>query len=104
MRTILTPDEIVQVLEAAKESFLYWAVKFEEQGMCNHITSQLATHLPHVPVELIRINPSLYIPEFNPVFLCGRKKEFHRYWWPQEDIDSRIQAFDKLINIYKNGK
>lgn len=38
-------------------------------------------------------------PEFNRVFLGGENK---LYWWPMSDIESRIKAFDKLIEIYKN--
>lgn len=58
------------------------------------------------------INPSYYIlskniPEFNPKFLNGRISTWFKYypglyhWWDINDCESRIKAFDTLINIYK---
>lgn len=38
------------------------------------------------------------IPEFNPEFLQASKYE--RYWWDVSDEDSRLAAFDRLIEIY----
>lgn len=40
-----------------------------------------------------------YIPEFNVKFLEGNPES--AYWWPIEDTESRIKAFDKLIKIYE---
>lgn len=40
-----------------------------------------------------------YIPEFNKEFF-GIKNN-HAYWWPIEDKNSRIEALNKLIHVYK---
>lgn len=39
------------------------------------------------------------IPEFNREFLNAYYKEIQA-WWPWSDRESRIKAFDKLIEIY----
>ena len=41
------------------------------------------------------------IPEFVPETF-NINVEYHHLWWDADDIDSRIKAFDKLIEIYKN--
>lgn len=38
------------------------------------------------------------IPEFNPEFCEATFKDFA--WWLQDDRESRIKAFEKLIEIY----
>lgn len=41
------------------------------------------------------------IPEFIPETF-GLNVDHNNHWWNIDDIDSRIKAFDKLIEIYKN--
>lgn len=41
-----------------------------------------------------------WIPEFNREF-CGAKFDRHAAWWKVEDRESRIKAFDKLIDVYR---
>lgn len=40
------------------------------------------------------------IPEFNRVDLGAKTDERHLVWWWTSDRESRIKAFDKLIEIY----
>ena len=40
------------------------------------------------------------IPEFKPETFNVNPKEWELYWWKISDSDSRIKAFDKLIEIY----
>ena len=40
------------------------------------------------------------IPEFNPIYLDAPYQ--YGYWWALGDIESRIKAFDKLIQLYKS--
>ena len=40
------------------------------------------------------------IPEFRPETF-NVKKEFEAAWWPGDDRKSRIDAFDKMIDIYE---
>lgn len=41
------------------------------------------------------------IPEFNREFLNANRKSFvYGAWWSSDDRKSRIEAFDKLIEIY----
>lgn len=42
-----------------------------------------------------------FIPEFNKDFLNAQyKQEYKSVWWDSSDRESRIKAFDKLIEVY----
>ena len=44
------------------------------------------------------------IPEFNREFLnANRNPCFYCVWWSSDDRKSRIEAFDKLIEIYSRN-
>lgn len=50
----------------------------------------------------------ILIPEFDPYILNGKSSLFNdnrdyykHYWWELSDKESRIKAFDKLIEIYR---
>lgn len=50
----------------------------------------------------------ILIPEFDPYILNGKSSLFKdnrdyykHYWWELSDKESRIKAFDKLIEIYR---
>lgn len=47
-------------------------------------------------------NVGEYIPEFNSDFLAGESLAYGEPWWPINDRRSRLEAFDKLIEIYKD--
>lgn len=52
------------------------------------------------------------IPEFNPFYLKSYKAKFFainqqlsvglEFWWEVDDVESRIRAFDTLIEIYED--
>lgn len=42
-----------------------------------------------------------YFPEFNKDKLAPHCTKYDGYWWDIDDIDSRIQALNKLISIYE---
>lgn len=42
------------------------------------------------------------IPIFTPQFFNNNNRCTYGYWWDVFDVQSRINAFDKLINHYKN--
>ena len=52
------------------------------------------------------------IPEFNPFYLKSYKAEFFainqhlavglEFWWEVDDVESRIKAFDTLIELYED--
>ena len=45
------------------------------------------------------------IPEFNQDFLNAKYKQDYIYpWWDISDRESRIKAFDKLIEVYSKKK
>ena len=41
-----------------------------------------------------------YIPEFNASLLAEKKSDYSYPWWPVNDKASRIEALDKLIELY----
>ena len=53
------------------------------------------------------------IPEFNPFYLKSYKAEFFainqqlsvglEFWWEVTDVESRIKAFDTLIELYEDS-
>ena len=48
-----------------------------------------------------RYNPTnSIIPEFNQDFLNAQYKQYRSVWWDSSDRESRIKAFDKLIETY----
>ena len=64
-------------------------------GMCYYIRS--------IPEVLYYIPIAEQIPKFNEKFLLGISDILIGYWWPRSDTESRIKAFDKLID-YLGGK
>jgi len=61
-------------------------------GMCYYIRS--------IPEVLYYIPIAEQIPKFNEKFLLGISDILIGYWWPRTDTESRIKAFDKLIDYY----
>ena len=63
----------------------------------------------HVPYKIIKAQ----IPEFSPTYLKSYKVEYFasrpylqiglEFWWDVDDTESRIKAFDKLIELYENS-
>lgn len=88
---------IVDVLKEAKE-FLLKSDK--EMGMCKCIKWVCKSNsIKYTTLPCIRQN----IPEFNCIYLTGKDIPVFLYWWPLFNKQSRIKAFDKLINLYKNS-
>ena len=44
----------------------------------------------------------LIIPEYTPEFFNVERSKVDGYWWPLDDVQSRINALDKLIQVYKD--
>lgn len=88
---------IVDVLKESKE-FLLKSNKYI--GMCECIKWVCKLNLiKYTSLRCIRQN----IPEFNSIYLTGRDVSIFYFWWPLCDQQSRIKAFDKLIDLYKNS-
>lgn len=105
---------IVELLQKAKKLYL------ENQGKCGMCwcikvianegkTRQEQSNKGHVPYSSIVAQ----IPEFNPDFLAGDYHELTTrpegisvglcFWWNIIRTDVRIDAFDKLIELYKDS-
>ena len=95
----LTNEDILCVLYTAKSKFITDRNTHNyAPNMCFYIQDAIniifKTYIYYSKIKDI-------IPEFIPETF-GVNIEYDSYWWNVEDVDSRINAFDKLIEIYKN--
>ena len=82
---------ILKDIKKAKDFYL----RHESSYMC--ICFSWANYKKYGTLEKIQER----IPEFNREFLNAIKTSCdYGAWWPSDDRDSRIKAFDKLIEIY----
>lgn len=82
--------------EEMKYALQIWGNMESCVGMCYFIKQGLNAYGVYI-AHYTEIR--YYIPEFYPENLGGIRGE---YWWHLEDFQSRINAFDKLIKIYKD--
>ena len=104
---------ILELLQRAKKLYLEnqgkvgmcWCIKVvanegksrEEQRDKGHIPySSIVAQIPEFCPEFFNA-PILFIMNPNYRLLIGLE-----FWWPITDIESRIKAFDKLIELYEN--
>ena len=66
-------------------------------GMCMYLGLYLYLYNTHINYDKIKD----IIPVFTPQFFNTNKNKY-AYWWNIDDTQSRINAFDKLINHYEN--
>lgn len=96
----LTNEDILYVLYTAKAQFI--ADRNTPNygiGMCFYIQQSLKS-IFNIYVYYSKIKS--IIPEFVPKTFELNLENDLLWWWNAEDVDSRINAFDKLIEIYKN--
>lgn len=91
---------IHDTLTYAKQFYieLYEAEEHDGYGMCYCI--QYALYIftgQRVPVSMI-VN---LIPEFNPSFFGLNVDINAGFWWDEMDTESRVKAFNKLIEHYE---
>lgn len=88
--------KILEWIKSAKRYYINTRYEYPFTGMCfafNHTANRICINISYNDIEYI-------IPEFNPTYLNAPRKE--GYWWIFDDYKSRIKAFDKLIDCYKN--
>lgn len=95
----LNNEDILCVLYTAKSKFITDRNTHNYAfGMCFYIQNCI-NFIFNIYIYYSEIKH--IIPEFIPETF-GLNVEYNHLWWNSEDIDSRINAFDKLIEIYKN--
>ena len=83
---------IINYIKLAKKYYIKCINNGTYIGMC--ITFNKASwHKPYYNKS------SKSIPEFNSKYLNGDSNE--AYWWPIKYTKVRLEAYDKLINLYK---
>ena len=104
---------ILELLQRAKKLYLEnqgkagmcWCIKvIANEGKSREEQSNKG----QVPYASIKAQ----IPEFNPFYLKSYKAEFFainqhlsvglEFWWEVDDVESRIKAFDTLIELYED--
>lgn len=90
---------ILKCIENAKVNFLLDRSKPNNrfEGLCYYLGKELFGGRMCIYTEIISIIP-IFTPEYFHV--SGSKR--YCYWWDIYDVYSRIDAFNKLINHYKN--
>ena len=92
----------IDVLIIAKA--LYKELLPDTRGMCYCLRRavydqvEVSCHLDYVDYSMLLYN----FPEFNPKYLKSTASVYE-FWWDIEDIESRLKAFDTLIELYKNS-
>ena len=87
--------EIIKWIKSAKKYYIDTSHIYPTGGMCFAFNQTANKNYKNDTYDYIRN----IIPEFNPIYLNVPSKM--GYWWNFSDYKSRIEAFDKLINLYK---
>ena len=95
----------IDVLIIAKK--LYKELLPDTRGMCfclrRVVYDPVEFSCPFCSVDHVNYNMLLYnFPEFNPEYLKSTAS-IYGFWWDIEDTESRLKAFDTLIELYKNN-
>lgn len=89
----MSNEEILKALIKARKDYN----RARYPGMCHHLARTLSINTYSLIVEII--------PEFNRKFLVSSEiptlRQRSVYWWDTNDYQSRVEAFDKLIDIYQ---
>ncbi len=90
----LSNKEIVKILERAKTLYIHDFILTYKHGICHYIISAYCQlHGKHI----IACQIPIIIPKFKFKFCKGNNSI---YWWELDDTESRINAFNKLIEYY----
>ena len=104
---------ILELLVKAKKLYLEnqgkagmcWCIKVVANEGKNREEQSNKGQVPYASIKA-------QIPEFNPFYLKSYKAEFFainqhlavglEFWWEVDDVESRIKAFDTLIELYED--
>lgn len=90
----LTNEDKLSILEDAREEF----IRDEDiKGMCRALYRVIQRKHS---IRMWEVSPMNIFPEFNPATLGGCDIT-GGFWWRENDRESRVKAFDKLISIYR---
>ena len=90
----------IDVLKEAFKLYNEYISNDKYWGMCSMIASAIEDRLDrHNYVSYSDISRK-YISKFNKEFLGVENNYYAPYWWDEKDTESRIKAFEKLINYY----
>ena len=104
----MTREEIIlEALIEAKRSYVENITAKDSDhwfGMCYHIEAAIIELNYTEELEYDSWCPyeklGDIIEGFNPVYLEASELDTNLYWWPEDESEPRIAAFDKLIADY----
>jgi hypothetical protein len=93
----LTKEDRLEVYRKAREIYKQEIANGELPGMCWHIWT--ASQILWINIYMGPIN-SVYNShlqkQYWPEFAALKPKNSDSFWWPRQDTESRLKAFDKL--------
>lgn len=89
---------ILRWLKRAKE---YYIKEANWEGMCYALVSTAPKQFSVRRYNEIRSFIPQYYPDYFDIQIIEDEFDEEGYWWPIEDRESRIKAFDKLIAEYQ---
>lgn len=87
--------KIYKILIDARHIYSEYIAHNIHPGMCSCIVNAYKNKNIYIRMHDIE----KHIPEFNRTF-CNGDILLNGYWWEQNDVESRIKAFNKLIKCY----
>lgn len=88
---------VLDILIRAKEIYMCCSYR----GMCSCISTSITQEFDAQSYWYQSSDIQKFIPEFNVEFLEATTPDFP-FWWHISDKQSRLNAFDKLIECYRN--
>lgn len=90
--------EILCWIKAAKEHYVKVVCKSRRKiGLCGTLAAT-APNCFYANSE----SPESIMPEYTPEYLGATGDEYSGFWWDIEDTKPRIEALNKLIQVYKD--
>ena len=83
-------------------NYIKLAKKYYIEHINNHMYTGMCVTFNRASWHKLYYNKNISsksIPEFNAKYLNGDSDEV--YWWPIKYTKVRLEAYDKLINLYK---
>lgn len=94
---------ILNIIKETRKYYLEKIILGLYNGMCYSLFHVLMKYDYLQETDEYKVIPTI-IPEFTPEFfdldLSEEDKDW--FWWDSKDTNSRIKAFDKLIEHYEN--
>lgn len=107
----VTQEDVVNelILKWLQNALIYYKTSSSTIGLCCALYYTLPTSEEYINLcytytgctHLRGSDISKIIPEFKSTYFGLNNKPEHEYWWDEDDRESRIDALNKLIDLYE---